>query len=78
MLAFIDKAKRVLWAFVELAFVAILAILLLHLLLGKDGGGFVQSVADNVIGFANALQTPSLIGLAIILALIYLIRQRMG
>ena len=78
MLPFFDKAKRILWAFVELAFVTILALLLLHLLLGKDSGGFVQSVADNVTAFANGLQTPSLIGLAIILALIYLIRQRMG
>ena len=78
MFPFLDKAKRILWAFVELAFVAVLALLLLHLLLGKSAGGFVQSVADNVTGFANGLQTPSLVGLAIILALIYLIRQRMS
>ena len=78
MLAFLDRAKRILWAFVELAFVTILALLLLHLLLGNGAGGFVRSVADNVTGFANGLQTPSLIGLAIVLALIYLIRQRMG
>jgi len=78
MLAFLDKARRVLWAFVELAFVALLAILLIHLLLGKDAGGFVQSVADNVTQFANAMQTPSLVGLAIVIGLIYLINRRLG
>jgi hypothetical protein len=37
----------------------------------------VVSVVQNVTGFAAAVTTPSLIGLAIILALIYLIRQRL-
>jgi hypothetical protein len=35
------------------------------------------TVVENVVGFANAVPTPSFIGLAILLALIYLIRQRL-
>lgn len=70
------KLTRYLWAFVELAFAAILAIVLLHLILGKSAGEFVGSVAGNVIDFTNAIETPSLVGLAVVLALIYLIRQR--
>jgi hypothetical protein len=74
---FIDKTKRYLWAFVELAFAAVLALMLVYFLLGQNSGAYVLSVADNVTKFAGAVPTPSLIGLAIVLALIYLITGRM-
>ena len=77
MLHFLYQTKRVLWAFVELAFVTVLAIILVYLILGQNSGPFVQSVADNVLKFAAAMPTPSLVGLAIVAALIYLIAQRM-
>jgi hypothetical protein len=76
MMNFLDNAKRYLWTFVELGFVSILAIMLIYLILGQGSGVFVLSVADNVTKFANAVPTPSLIGLALLLALIYLIMQR--
>jgi ABC-type protease/lipase transport system fused ATPase/permease subunit len=74
----LDKTKRYLWAFVEIGFAAILAIMLIYLILGQGSGVFVLGVADNVIKFAGAVPTPSLIGLALILAIIYLIMQRMN
>ena len=77
MIAFLDKSKRYLWAFVELAFAAVLALMLIYLLLGQSSGAYVTSVADNVTKFAGAVPTPSLIGLAILLALIWLIMARM-
>ena len=77
MLEFIDKSKRYLWAFVELAFAAVLALMLIYFLLGQNSGAYVMSVADNVTKFAGAVPTPSLIGLAIVLALIYVITGRM-
>jgi len=73
----LDKAKRYLWAFVELGFASVLAIMLIYLILGQNSGVFVLSVADNVTKFANAVPTPSLIGLALLLALIYLIIKRL-
>jgi hypothetical protein len=76
MMNFLDNAKRYLWTFVELGFISILAIMLVYLILGQGSGVFVLSVADNVTKFANAVPTPSLIGLALLLALIYLIMQR--
>ena len=77
MIAFLDKSKRYLWTFVELAFAAVLALMLIYLLLGQSSGAYVTSVADNVTKFAAAVPTPSLIGLAIVLALIWLIMGRM-
>jgi hypothetical protein len=73
----LDKAKRYLWAFVELGFASVLAIMLIYLILGQNSGVFVLSVADNVTKFANAVPTPSLIGLALLLALIYLFIKRL-
>ena len=71
-------AKQILWECVELGFVAILVIMLLYLILGQGSGVFVTSVADNVTKFANGVPTQSLIGLALVLAVIYLIMNRLN
>jgi hypothetical protein len=76
MLEFLDKSKRYLWAFVEIGFLAVLAIMLVYLLLGEAAGPYVVSVADNVIKFAAAMPTPSLVGLGILIALVYIFVQR--
>ena len=73
----LDKTKRYLWSFVEIGFAGILAVMLIYLILGQNSGVFVLGVADNVMKFAGAVPTPSLIGLALILALIYVIANRM-
>lgn len=77
MIEIIDRARRLLWTFVELGFATVLAIMLIYLILGENSGVFVNSVADNVIKFSAAVPTPSLVGLAIAGALIYLVVQRM-
>ena len=77
MMDILDKTKRYLWTFVEIGFAGILAIMLIYLILGPNSGVFVLSVADNVMKFAAAVPTPSLIGLALILGLAYLIMNRL-
>jgi hypothetical protein len=77
MMDFLDKSRRALWTFVELGFLSVLSLMLIYLILGQDSGPFVTSVADNVLSFANALPTQSLVGIAIVLALILLVVQRM-
>ena len=77
MMDFLDKARRYLWAFVELGFLAVLSIILVHLLMGQDSGAWVTSVADNVLKFANGMQPQALVGMAIVLALLYLIIKRL-
>ena len=76
MMERIETMKRYLWAFVELGFVALLAILLVYMLLGQSSGEYVTSVAANVAKFANEAST-SLIGIGIILAIVYMITQRL-
>jgi len=77
MMDLLEKTRRFLWLFVELGFLAVLSLILIHLLLGDGSGGYVSSVAENVTKFAGAVPTPSLIGIGVILALVYLLMQRM-
>jgi len=76
MMGLIEKLRRFLWAFVEIAFLLVLALILAYLILGANSGSYVQAVADNVMKLAGAIPTPSLIGLGIVGLLIYLIAQR--
>jgi hypothetical protein len=77
MLDYLNIAKRYLWAFVEIGFLTVLSVILIYLILGPDSsGGFVSAVADNVVKFAGAIPAQSLVGLAIVLALIVLIVNR--
>ena len=71
-----QKVKEYLWAFVEIGFLAILAVMLIYLILGQDSGVFVTGVADNVLKFAGAVPAQSLVGIAIVLALIVLLTNR--
>ena len=75
MWKFVDTAKQVLWEFVELAFLAVLALVLIHLLLGAGAGGYVSSVADNVTKFAAA-GSAGVLGIIVVLAIIYLVLRR--
>ena len=72
---FVANAKRVLWEFVELGFLTVLALILIFLLLGQNAGPYVVSVADNVTKFATGASS-GLLGIVIVLAIIYLVLRR--
>ena len=75
MWKFVATAKQVLWEFVELGFLAILALVLISLLLGPNAGSYVTSVADNVTKFATA-SSSGMIGIVIVLAIIYFVLRK--
>jgi hypothetical protein len=77
MLDFLQKAKQYLWVFVEVGFLTVLSIILIHLILGPNSGVFVSSVADNVLKFANGMEPQALVGLAIVLSLVVVLLNRM-
>ena len=78
MLDHLQKAKQYLWVFVEIGVLTVLSVILIYLILGPDSSGvFVSGVADNVLRFAAALPPQSLVGLAIVLALVILLTKRM-
>ena len=59
MLDYLQKAKQYLWAFVEIGFLTVLAVMLLYLILGANSGVFVSGVADNVMKFAAAVPSQN-------------------
>ena len=75
MLDYLHKAKQYLWAFVELGFLAVLSVILIYLI-SAQCRLFVSGVAENVVKFARAVPEQSLIGIAIVLALVFLIARR--
>jgi len=74
----LDTAKKFLWHVVEILFAFLLVVILVGLILGKDAGGFVQSVMQNVAGFVNSIGTGNLVGIAVVLALLYLAKRKWG
>ena len=60
----------------SVAFLAVLALMLIFLLLGKGAGSYVESVADNVTKFA-AGASSGLLGIVVVLAIVYLALRRM-
>lgn len=74
----LDKVKKFLWHIIEILFAFLLIVVLVGLILGKDAGGFVQSVMQNVAGFVNSLAAGTVVGIAIVLALLYLAKSRWG
>jgi len=70
MLDYLHKAKEYLWAFVELGSGAPVR----HP--SANSGVFVSGVADNVMKFASAILEQSLVCIAIVLALVFLIARR--
>ena len=77
MLDFLNRTKQYLWMFVEIGFLSLLSIILIHLLLGPNSGIFVTSVADNVLKFAAVIPAQATVGLALVLALVVLIANRL-
>ena len=77
MLDHLQKAKQYLWAFVEIGFLTVLSVILVYLILGANSGVFVSGVAQNVIKFAGAIPEQSLVGLAIVLAIVFLVANRL-
>jgi hypothetical protein len=77
MWKFVATAKQVLWEFVELAFLLVLALVLIQLLLGAGAGPYINSVAENVTKFAAAT-SAGMLGIVLLLAIVYLVLRRTG
>ncbi len=59
----------------EAGFVIVGIIVLVYILLGADSGSYVLSVVSNLTGLIAAIGPQSLVGIAIVLALLHLGRH---
>jgi hypothetical protein len=78
MIRYLDKTRRYLWTFIEVAFLVVVLSVLIHLVLGPSSGGFVQGVYDNLVAFGNAVPGATLLGVGALMLLVWYIQQRMN
>jgi NhaP-type Na+/H+ or K+/H+ antiporter len=72
----IQKLTKLGWLVVELAFMLVVLCVLLSLILGKEGGGFVSSVAANTLDLLQKVPSGTVLGVFLILVLYWTFRRR--
>jgi hypothetical protein len=74
--SYLDQARRYLWIVIEIAFLIVLASLLLHLALGQYSGGFIKDVYDNLVALGRDVPAATLLGVGALFLLVWYIQQR--
>ncbi len=77
MLGKLATVNKALWLFLELGLLLVLLCVLVFLILGPQSGVFVQAVMENVFTLTAKINSANLIGIAIIIALIYVVKTRL-
>jgi len=72
----IEKITKYGWLAIELVFMLVVLCVLLHLILGKDGGGFVASVAANTLDFLQKIPSGTFLGIFLILVLYGMLKSK--
>lgn len=72
-----EKIRHVGWLAVEIGLILVSLAVLLDIILGKQGGPAVTSIAENAIAFLQSLPAGTLVGLAALWVLYLLARSRL-
>jgi hypothetical protein len=72
----LTQIRRAGWFVVELAVLLVILCVLLNIILGADGGGFIASVATNATTFLQRIPPGTFLSVVLILALVWLLRSR--
>jgi hypothetical protein len=72
----IEQIRRVGWLAAEAGLLLIVLCIVLNILLGKDGGPVITSVAENASKFLAALPPGVALGVALILLLYWFVTSR--
>ena len=72
----IEQIRKIGWLAAEAALLLIVFCILLNILLGKDSGPYISSVADNASKFLGSLPPGVTLGVALILALYWFVKSR--
>ena len=76
LLRTVSTVKNWIFQLTEAGFDLVLFIILVYILLGAGSGPFVISVVSNILVLVNAATPQVLVAVAIVLALIYLVRRK--
>jgi len=72
----IERIRKLGWLTVEAALLLIVLCVLLNIILGKDSGPFITSVAANTTQLLQAIPPGTFLGVILVVVLYWLIRSR--
>lgn len=72
----LERIRKVGWLAVEAALLLVALCVLLDIILGPQGGGFVSSVAGNAKGFLQAIPPGTFLGVVIVVFLYWFVASR--
>ena len=72
----IRQITKIGWMVVEVAFMLVVLCVLLNILLAKEGGGFVSSVAANALDFLQKIPSGTFLGIFLILVVYWLVKSK--
>ncbi len=70
------QITRIGWFIVEVAFLLVALCVLLNVILGRESGTFVSSVAANALDFLQKVPSGTFLGIFLILAVYWLIKSK--
>ena len=72
----IQKITKYGWLVIELAFMLVVLCVLLNLILGKESGGFIASVAANTLDFLQKVPSGAVLGIFLILVVYWTFKSK--
>jgi len=72
----IRQITKIGWFIVEVAFLLVVLCVLLNIILGRESGGFISSVAANAMDFLQKVPSGTLLGIFLILVVYWLINSK--
>lgn len=72
----IRQITRIGWFIAEVALLLVVLCVLLNIILGKDSGGFVSSVAANALDFLQKVPSGTFLGVFLILVVYWVIKSK--
>ena len=72
----IRQITKIGWIVVEVAFLIVVLCVLLNIILGRESGGFISSVAANALDFLQKVPSGTFLGIFLILVVYWLIKSK--
>ena len=72
----LTQIRRAGWFVVELALLVVILCVLLNIILGTEGSGFIATVATNATNFLQRVPPGTFLGVVLILVMVWMVRGR--
>ena len=74
----IERITKYGWLAVELVFILVVLCVLLSLILGKESGGFIASVAANTVDLLQKIPSGTFLGIFLVLILYWTFKSKVS